>query len=418
MSNRCSLNCIVPPHILQKLMESPDPLVRETALSTLLGTTRLRAERSLLAEFGFMPNVAGGKRRSMFDCKNRRVLEEATLVRGESDGPVGDATVNRAFDGLGETYDFYKAVFERNSIDDRGMRLDGYINYGRAFNNAFWNGRQMVFGNGDGRLFNDFTQSLDVIAHELAHGVTEFTANLAYHNQSGALNESMSDVFGSLVKQWHLGQTADEADWLIGADIFTPMIHGDALRSLKAPGDAYNDDVIGRDPQPRHMDDFVVLPDTDEGDFGGVHYNSGIPNHAFYQVASAIGGNAWEAPGQIWYESLKASAEDTVFQEFADRTYETAGRLFGTNSLEQRAVHTAWKAVGIRITGVSFAEARRPAMVATGRHETNGQIAALSQKLDRLSEEVHLLAKDLAAMKPAAAYSEQRRAKTGAGAGA
>jgi Zn-dependent metalloprotease len=417
MSCRCSLNCIVPPHILQKLMESPDPAVREIALNTLLGSTRLRTERRMLAEFGFVPSTAGTKRRSIFDCRTRRVLEEATLVRGETDAPTADATVNQAFDGLGETYDFYKAVFDRNSVDDRGMRLDGYVNFGRSFNNAFWNGRQMVFGNGDGRLFTDFTRSLDVVAHELAHGVTEFTANLAYHNQSGALNESMSDVFGSLVKQWHLGQTAEDADWLIGTDIFTPMVNGDAMRSLKAPGEAYNDPIIGRDPQPRHMDEFAVMPDTEEGDNGGVHINSGIPNHAFFLVATAIGGNAWEAPGQIWYESLRASSEDTEFQEFADRTYDTAGHLFGTNSLEQRAVLAAWKAVGLRISRVPFAEARRRpvAAAAMGRQNGEDQVAALGAKLDKLTEQVQLLAKDVAAIKPGA-YPE-RRVKAGAGVG-
>ena len=166
----------------------------------------------------------------------------------------------------------------------------------------------MVFGDGDGVLFTDFTKSLDVIAHELTHGVTEFTAGLEYQNQSGALNESMSDVFGSLVKQWARKQTADQADWLIGAEIFTPEIDADALRSMKAPGKAYNNAAFGRDPQPDHMSKFVKLPDTDEGDKGGVHINSGIPNKAFYLTAIGIGGYAWEAPGHIWYAALKASS--------------------------------------------------------------------------------------------------------------
>ncbi len=121
-----------------------------------------------------------------------------------------------------------------------------------------------------------------MIAHELTHGVTENTAGLEYHNQSGALNESMSDVFGSLVKQWALRQTAEQADWLIGAEIFTPGIEADALRSLKAPGTAYDNEEFGRDPQPDHMSSSCPLPDTEEGDWGGVHINSGIPNKAFY----------------------------------------------------------------------------------------------------------------------------------------
>ena len=196
----------------------------------------------------------------------------------------------------GALVEFYRTVFDRNSIDDRGMRLDGFVHRGVRFNNAFWDGQEMVFGDGDGVIFTDFTKSLDVIAHELTHGVTEFTANLDYHNQSGALNESMSDVFGSLVKQWSLDQTADVADWLIGAEVFTPGVQADALRSMKAPGTAYDNEVLGKDPQPDHMDRFVVLPDTDEGDNGGVHINSGIPNKAFQLTAVGIGGFAWEAP--------------------------------------------------------------------------------------------------------------------------
>src|SRR5207302_4651253 len=141
------------------------------------------------------------------------------------------------------------------------------------------------------------------------------------HNQQGALNESISDVFGSLVKQRSLGQTAETADWLIGAEVFTPGIEADALRSLKAPGTAYNNNLFGKDPQPDHMNKFVHKPDTQMGDWGGVHTNSGIPNKAFFLTATGIGGSAWEAPGHIWYEALKASGEMTDFQEFADTTY-------------------------------------------------------------------------------------------------
>ena len=139
--------------------------------------------------------------------------------RAHQDGPLAsDPSANRAFDGLGKTRDFYDKILGRNSIDDHGMRLDGYVHRGRNYNNAFWDGQHMVFGDGDGVIFTDFTGSLDVIGHELTHGVTEFAAGLEYHTQSGALNESVSDVFGAVVKQWSLKQTADKADWLIGAE--------------------------------------------------------------------------------------------------------------------------------------------------------------------------------------------------------
>jgi Zn-dependent metalloprotease len=370
MSRNCRfLNCIIPPHILRKLLESEDPDARETALSTLLATTRLRGERAVRAALvgGFPP--ADG-RRTIFDCRGSFFLPGAVVVRTE-DGPAStDEAVKRAFDGLGTTREFYKEVFDRNSIDGRGMRLEGYVHYGMRHNNAGWDGQEMLFGDGDGRRFTDFTKSLDVIAHELAHGVTEFTANLEYHNQPGALNESMSDVFGSLVKQWFLKQSASQADWLIGADVFTPSVGADALRSLKAPGTAYDNELFGRDPQPDHMNAFVFLPDTDEGDNGGVHINSGIPNKAFYLAATAIGGNAWEAPGHIWYESLQASNDKTQFQAFADTTFAKAGQLYGMGSVEQQAVQSAWREVGIRIsevpTGVASRRARPTAGGASG----------------------------------------------------
>jgi Zn-dependent metalloprotease len=217
-------------------------------------------------------------RRTILDCQNETSLALAVLARSE-DGPASDDdSVNQAFDGFGVTRQFYKDVYNRDSIDDRGMRLQGYVHRGRNYNNAFWDGQEMVFGDGDGLVFTDFTKSLDVIAHELAHGVTEYTSGFEYHNQSGALNEHMSDAVGAMVKQWSLQQTADEADWLIGSEVFTPAIDADALRSMKAPGKAYDNELLGRDPQPDHMSKFVHLPDTDEGDNGGVHINSGIPN--------------------------------------------------------------------------------------------------------------------------------------------
>jgi Zn-dependent metalloprotease len=210
----------------------------------------------------------------------------------------------------------------------------------------------MVYGDGDEdlpvdeRLFNRFTIALDVIAHELTHGVTQFEAGLVYRGQPGALNESISDVFGALVNQYFLGQTAAESDWVIGKGLFTTNVNAVGVRSLKAPGTAYDDPVIGKDPQPGHMDDYVVTIE----DSGGVHINSGIPNHAFYLVALDIGGYAWEKAGRIWYISLRDKISgDSDFQDFANMTYVTAGELFGAGSLEQQAVYNGWNGVGIKV---------------------------------------------------------------------
>ncbi len=201
-------------------------------------------------------------------------------MRIEGAPASGDAAVDEAYDGLGATFDLYWDVYERNSIDDEGLPLDATVHYGTDYDNAFWNGQRMVFGDGDGDLFNRFTIAVDVIGHELTHGVTEDEAQLAYFFQPGALNESNSDVFGSLVKQKLLHQTVEEADWLIGAGLFTSNVQGVALRSMKAPGTAYDDPVLGKDPQPAHMRDYVRTYQ----DNGGVHINSGIPNHAFYLI--------------------------------------------------------------------------------------------------------------------------------------
>jgi Zn-dependent metalloprotease len=219
------------------------------------------------------------------------------------------------------------------------------VHYGQGYDNAFWNGEQMVYGDGDGTLFTAFTGPLDVTGHELTHGVTQYTAALDYYGQSGALNESVSDVFGTLIKQHHFGQTSENADWLIGQGLLAPGINGVALRSMKEPGTAYDDPQLGKDPQPAHMDHFVHT----YRDNGGVHINSGIPNRAFYLVAAAIGGNAWEKAGKVWYDtltggSLSATAE---FAAFAAATTATAEQLYGSSSAEAGAVRDAWTGVGV-----------------------------------------------------------------------
>jgi Zn-dependent metalloprotease len=315
---------------------------RERALRTLVLSERLRERRAVLS---LLPGAApaGQKRRLVFDAKHLTTLP-GTLVRSEGDAATGDDAVDEAYDGAGETYDLYEEAYGRSSVDGRGMRLDSSVHYGSGYDNAFWNGAQMVYGDGDGKLFTRFTKSVDVIGHELTHGVTAHEANLEYHDQPGALNESISDVFGSLVKQRFLNQQAEEADWLIGAGLFTAKVHGVALRSMKAPGTAYDDPVLGKDPQPAHMQDYV--PETE--DDGGVHINSGIPNRAFYLCAAALGGFAWEKAGRIWYEALtKLLRKDSDFSAAARLTRTAASDLYGKGSREEKAVSEAWRTVGV-----------------------------------------------------------------------
>jgi Zn-dependent metalloprotease len=234
----------VPPYFLKKLARNTDKSISERALSSWIGGERIRGRREILARV-VLPLRGTGKNRAIYDARNGSELP-GVIVRQEGDPATGDVAVNEVYDGLGVTYDFFYEVFGRNSLDDRGMRLDATVHFGREFMDAFWDGRQMIFGDSDGEDFTWPSKCLDVIAHELTHGIIQFTSGLEYKGQSGALSESMSDVFGSLVKQWSLGQTADEADWLIGAEVLAPGVKADALRSMKAPGTAYENDLLGQ----------------------------------------------------------------------------------------------------------------------------------------------------------------------------
>ena len=383
MSTHDRRSCIMPPYLLEKLIDSDDSAIRAAAVRTLATSAELRGERELRPALSRSVGSEGG-RRTIFDSHHQESFSSAQMVRTESSPPSTDESVNRAFDGLGTTRQFYADVFNRDSIDGNGMRLDGYVHYSEDYNNAFWDGRRMVFGDGDNKVFTDLTGSLDVIGHELTHGVTETTAGLIYHNQPGALNESISDVFGSLVKQWSLKQSAADADWLIGADVFTPGIEADALRSMKAPGTAYDNRLMGKDPQPGHMRDFRTLPDTMRGDYGGVHVNSGIPNHAFYLVATSIGGNAWEAAGHIWYESLRATNSTAQFQDFAETTVAKAAQLYGTGGTQHLAVQQAWEQVGIHFAGALTRAIPAP---------TESSLDELAKRIEELTAEVKALSK-------------------------
>ncbi|MFD7547694.1 MULTISPECIES: M4 family metallopeptidase [unclassified Streptomyces] len=337
---------VVPPHILDKLAQADDAAVSRAATRTLELDAAQRTRRRIATVRGLAPTTAvpsDKPDRRVHDAQNREVLP-GRKVRDEDDPPTGDATVNRAHAGLGATFELYLKAYGRRSIDDSGLPLVATVHYGQDYANAFWNGEQMVFGDGDGELFLDFTLPVDVIGHELTHGVVQYTANLEYYGQSGALNESVSDVFGALIKQYGLGQLAKDADWLIGAGLLGPNVEGVALRSMKAPGTAYDDDVLGKDPQPATMDDYVRT----NRDNGGVHINSGIPNHAFYLLATELGGNAWERAGQIWYDTLTGGelAPDADFSEFARLTLAAARSRYGAGT-ELEAVTKAWSSVGV-----------------------------------------------------------------------
>ena len=264
-----------------------------------------------------------------------------SLVRAAGEPPVGDIAVNEAADGVVASLSLFEDL-GRSSYDGNGAAAIATVHYEKDYDNAFWDGKQLVFGDGDGTVFDRFTKPIDVCGHEFTHAVTQYTANLTYSDQSGALNESISDCFGSCVKQRVLGQSASAADWLIGEGIFEPGVQGVALRSMKAPGTAYDDPQLGKDPQVGSMSDYVQTT----SDNGGVHINSGIPNRAFYLAAVAIGGDSWSGAGRIWYAALTSGlSPDTDFAAFASATVSAAGP-------QAEAVRSAWTEVGVLSSAV------------------------------------------------------------------
>ncbi len=373
MNNIPQYVCTVIPYpMLERVAEQTSHEASDLARSTLEQMRQLREERSRTFFEGTATAALAAaplkKRRNVYSAHNTLRLPGA-LVMSEHKARSADVEVTEAYDGSGATFDFYAKVFSRTSIDGRGMRLDSTVHYGSRFDNALWNGHQMVYGDGDAVLFNRFTAALDVIAHELTHGVTQFAANLSYEGETGALNEHISDAFGIMVKQFTLGQTAKESDWLIGAGLFTTRVNGKAIRSMAAPGTAYDDPVLGRDPQPAHMRDYV---DTDD-DNGGVHINSGILNHAFYLAAVALGGWTWEVLGRIWYRVVtERLTSDADFNDFARATVDVAGEMYGNGGRVQQIVAEAWAQVGLR-TRIFHARVRRIGSSPNSTTSTKGE---------------------------------------------
>ncbi|KAI1100079.1 Metalloprotease [Jackrogersella minutella] len=266
------------------------------------------------------------------------------VLRVEGQAASQDESANEAYDNAGRVLSFYSDIFNWKSIDNKNMHVISSVHFGVNYENAFWDPEvaQMVYGDGHTFLTN-FTGCVDVIGHELTHAVTEHTSPLDYTGQSGALNEHVSDVFGIMIKQRVENETADKADWLIGEYCLMPGVKGVALRSMKAPGTAYNDPRFGKDPQPGNFKNFKVTKD----DNGGVHLYSGIPNKAFYNAAVAFGGYSWEKAGKIWWETMNSGQipPRCTFIQFADVTVTKAEELFGDHAAA--IIQKAWTDVGV-----------------------------------------------------------------------
>ena len=338
---------VVPPYVLSRLAQSGEPEMADSAKRTLRRDSQLRAARLSPPpppSRALARATTGSPKRAVFDAEGGTGLP-GTKVRAEGDPATSDDSVNNVFAGFGAVWSFFDDLFSRDSIDGSGQELVGTVHYGTDYDNAFWDGTQMVFGDGDGEIFGDFTGSLDVIGHELTHGIIDRTAGLTYSGQSGALNESVSDVFGVLVEQHSRDVDVADADWLIGEELLLPGVRGTGLRNMLHPGTAYDDPRLGTDPQPGSMDGFVETPSDNEG----VHINSGIPNRAFAHAAVESQGKAWLTVGPVWYDVLTGTdiRPDCDFATFAALTVNASRARHGGDHTITRAIAAAWALVGV-----------------------------------------------------------------------
>lgn len=272
----------------------------------------------------------------IFDCNHGTSLP-GLPVSNPGTQPAGPA--RRAYDETKKAIEFFQTVFGRNSVDNNGKTLLSSIHFGTNYNNAGWTGSQMRYGDGDGNIFIDFTLSDDVIGHELGHGITQYSSQFAYSNQAGGLNESMSDVFGSMFRQWKANQTVNQADWLIGSKIMGPGSTAKGFTCLRDMANPAAKHCLAA--QPVHFKDYHDGLDP--------HYASGPPNLAFYKAAKAYGGKSWEKVGHVWYRALTAyvPSPNLKMLAFANRTRIQASKVAPGDAALFNAIDLAWKAVGL-----------------------------------------------------------------------
>jgi Zn-dependent metalloprotease len=335
-----------------------DDLQTGTGTSLYSGTVAIGTSYNASAARYYMENLA--RKVGTFDMRN----DTATTYRFSDANDLWDATSHKA--GVAAHHaaerflDYLLNVHGRNGLDGNGgpghfIAHDGVtalissrVHYGTNYNNAFWNGSLMTYGDGDGTTFSPLV-TLDVAGHEMMHGVTQFTAALTYSGESGALNESWSDVFGAMTERYVRGETT--TTWSIGEEAYTPSVAGDALRHMDDPHRAANSG-FAPDDDPDHYSERY----TGSADNGGVHINSGIANKAFYLLAKGgahhLGGSMQgigaDAAARIWFKALTTyMTSSTNFAGARTATINAAGALYGTGSVQQSAVATAWCLVGV-----------------------------------------------------------------------
>jgi Zn-dependent metalloprotease len=348
---RCPCCFYIPRHIVAHMArveaaESAEPgpaqrtalvsdRIRETrnlygapAFTDILGETQQELPEPEETVAGVSAPAPGTHGRLIYDDQNQWAFD-VLLVRGEGDPAVAGKNANDAYDGLGHTLEFYRDLLGRDSIDNAGLNLIANVNFGVDYDNAFWDGTRMVFGNGDNVIFRDFTLDEDVVGHELTHGVTQYTAGLEYTDQPGALNEATSDIMGACIDARQAGEDAGSFNWLLGEGVMAEQLYGEAIRSLAYPGTAYDNPVIGTDPQPATMAGYVPGGDP--------HLNSGIINRWFYLMAMDLG---MDNAARIWYATLQNLWPTAQFADAAHVAADQARILARDGTVPSRSPQT------------------------------------------------------------------------------
>ena len=337
---------IIPRDVLTQLSQDPEleAEVRKNFLDTAQISHEIRQLRVQAAQLTSvatahataLTDLAAAPTVTVYDCKHSTTLPGTPVP---NPGSSSDTTAKRAFGETTAVAKFYKDVFKRNSIDDHGMTMMSSIHYSTNFNNAMWNGSQMLYGDGDGKLFVDFTNGDDVIGHELTHGVTQHSLQLAYSGDAGGLNESMSDCFGSMFRQWEKKQDVNAADWLIGHEIMGPTAKAKGFTCLRDMANPAAKHCLA--PQPTQYSQLTSGMDP--------HFTSGPPNLAFYTACKQFGGKSWETIGQVWYRALTGfgPTPNMKMKPFADRTRQVAHTMYSGTPAVAAAVDQGWKHVGL-----------------------------------------------------------------------
>lgn len=295
--------------------------------------------------------LADGQVVKVYTAKNTEKLRLREMR--SSSTPSADKSVNEAYDGSKATYDFLKKRYGWKSVDNHKMPLYSTVHYDRNYCNAFWDGDEMVYGDGDGKFFNRFTKSIDVTGHEIGHGLTQERCGIAvskdgrptgvdYEQEAGGINEALSDILGIQIKQNALNLTSAASDWLIGSEIIAEYKGRKyALRSMADPGKGFvNHPYLGTDSQVATYPDYLARREQGEVD---PHDSSGIPNKAFWHASIKLGGYSWEKAGRIFFETMPLIKFDETFAGLAEKTIGTAGRIFGRGSPEEGAIIEGWK---------------------------------------------------------------------------